>query len=307
MDSIIETANKISDMEIRGASRIARAAAEALRDLAFHSKASSIDEFNSEIERGAEILLHTRPTAVSLSNAIRMISNCSATDVAIAQELLIANANRFIDDSIKAMEQIGMIGSRRIQDGDTILTHCNSLAALSVIEKAHLAKKEIKVIATESRPRLQGRLTIKMLDELGVTTEFIVDSAVRSVMNEVDLVVVGADVIALDGSVINKIGTSQIALCAHEAETCFMVAAEIYKFSPNAIDGGQVKIEMRSEEEVLPDLSQYEHVHVRNPAFDVTPPQYIDIICTEAGAMPPEMCHKVLKDKMEWIFGNRDL
>lgn len=300
MDRLLGIAEKIRSMEIRGAGRIARAAAEALRDYATSLDAKSLDEFNSEMKMAAEILLNTRPTAVSLSNAIMMVMKYRANDLASARQAVIFNANRFIESSQKAVERIGEIGSRRIRDGDIVLTHCNSMAALSVIGMAHKAGKKIKVIATESRPRYQGILTIGMLDDLGIETELIVDSAVRSVMNEVDLVVVGADVVTANGTLVNKIGTAQIALCAHEARTSFMVAAETYKFSPMTILGELVPIEERSPAEVLPDRSKYTHVRVRNPAFDVTPHQYIDLICTEVGAISPEMSYLIIKERLGW-------
>ncbi len=220
-------------MEIRGAGRIASAAAASLRDLALAAEAESLDDFNAQMKAAAQMLLETRPTAVSLSNAIRMVMRYEAADLPSAREAVVSNANRFIESSEKALEKIGQIGSRRIRDGDVVMTHCNSLAALSVISTAHKAGKKIRVIATESRPRFQGHTTIGMLDRLGVETELIVDSAARSFMNEVDLVVVGADVITANGTLVNKIGTAQIALSAHEARTGFMVAAETYKFSRN--------------------------------------------------------------------------
>jgi ribose 1,5-bisphosphate isomerase len=300
MGPLLETARKISSMEVRGAGRIARAAAASLRDLALGLDAQGLEEFNSEIKRGAEILLSTRPTAVSLSNAVRMVIRYRADDVESARQAVVYNADRFIESSQKAVERIGEIGSRRIRKGDTVLTHCNSMAALSIIQAANNAGKSIKVIATESRPRWQGRLTIGMLEEAGIETELIVDSAVRSVMNEVDQVVVGADVITANGSLVNKIGTAQIALCAHEAKTSFMVAAETYKFSPQTIMGELVTIEEREPEEVYPNISKFRHVRVRNPAFDVTPHSYIDVICTEVGAIPPEMSYLIIKERLGW-------
>jgi ribose 1,5-bisphosphate isomerase len=300
MDQVLETAEKISCMEIRGAGRIATAAAASLRDLSMTLEVQCLDEFNQQLENAAGLLLKTRPTAVSLSNAIRMVMKYKAEDVDSARQAVVSNANSFIENSKKAVEKIGQIGSRRIRDGDTVLTHCNSIAAISVISAAHKSGKKIKVIATESRPRFQGITTIGMLDSLGIETELIVDSAARSVMNEVDLVVVGADVITANGTLVNKIGTAQIALCAREARTSFMVAAETYKFSPETIRGELVTIEERRPEEVLPDISKYKNVRVRNPAFDVTPHQYIDLICTEAGAISPEMSYIIIKERLGW-------
>jgi ribose 1,5-bisphosphate isomerase len=300
MDQVLETAAKISSMEVRGAGRIATAAAASLRDFSMTLEVKSLDEFNAELENAANLLLKTRPTAVSLSNAIRMVRKYKAEDVDGARQAVVLNANNFIENSQKAVEKIGQIGSRRIRDGDTVLTHCNSQAAISVIRAAHNSGKKIKVIATESRPRFQGITTIGMLDKLGIETELIVDSAARSVMNEVDLVVVGADVITANGTLVNKIGTAQIALCAREARTSFMVAAETYKFSPKTILGELVTIEEREPMEVLPDISKYRHVKVRNPAFDVTPHQYIDLICTEAGAISPEMSYLIIRERLGW-------
>jgi ribose 1,5-bisphosphate isomerase len=300
MDQVLETAEKIRSMEVRGAGRIATAAAASLRDFSMTLEVKSLDEFNAELENAANLLLKTRPTAVSLSNAIRMVRKYKAEDVDGARQAVVLNANNFIENSQKAVEKIGQIGSRRIRDGDTVLTHCNSQAAISVISAAHSSGKKIKVIATESRPRFQGITTIGMLDKLGIETELIVDSAARSVMNEVDLVVVGADVITANGTLVNKIGTAQIALCAREARTSFMVAAETYKFSPKTILGELVTIEEREPMEVLPDISKYRHVKVRNPAFDVTPHQYIDLICTEAGAISPEMSYLIIRERLGW-------
>jgi len=305
-DQLLDTAAKIRSMEIRGAGRIATAAAAALRDFSRDRQVQSLDEFNSELLRAADVLLETRPTAISLSNAIRMVVKYKAVDLDSARLAVIENADRFIENSQKALEKIGQIGSRRIRDGDTVLTHCNSLAAISVISAAHKAGKKIRVIATESRPRFQGITTIGMLDKLGIETELIVDSAARSVMNEVDLVVVGADVITANGTLVNKIGTAQIALAAREARTSFMVAAETYKFSPKTILGELVTIEERDPQEVLATLSQYRHVKVRNPAFDVTPHQYIDLICTEAGAIPPEMSYLIIRERLGWKIEEED-
>jgi len=300
IDQVLETSEKIRSMEIRGAGRIATAAAASLRDYALALPEQEIDEYIRQMKEAAETLLKTRPTAVSLSNAIRMVMKYHADDLPSARQFIVSNADRFIENSARAVERIGAIGSRRIRDGDTVLTHCNSMAAISVISAAHRSGKKIRVIATESRPRFQGITTIGMLDRLGIETELIVDSAVRSVMNEVDLVVVGADVITANGTLVNKIGTAQIALAAHEARTSFMVAAETYKFSPQTILGELVTIEERDFREVLPDISRYSHVRVRNPAFDVTPHRYIDLICTEAGAIPPEMSYLIIRERLDW-------
>ncbi|MCL7413027.1 MAG: ribose 1,5-bisphosphate isomerase [ANME-2 cluster archaeon] len=302
MDNVHDIAKKIQTMEIRGAGTIARVAAGALKDYAEQLEDTSVEKFNTRLSNAAKILVATRPTAVSLPNAVRMIMGYTGNTVDEARNDLIRRADLFIESSKEATERIGAIGGRRIRDGDTIMTHCNSQAAISVIAHAYKAGKNIHVIATESRPRRQGLLTIAQLNELGIRTSLIVDSAVRYFMKDVDIVVVGADAVTANGSVINKIGTSQLAMAANESRTNVIVAAETYKFSPRTLMGEMVEIEEREVSEVIGSekLSAMSHVNVRNPAFDVTPSDYIDVICTEVGAISPEMSYIIIRDILGW-------
>lgn len=302
MKQLEETARKIRSMEIRGAGRIARAAAAELRDHAGRIKADDMDEFNEKMKYAAELLIGTRPTAVSLPNAVRWVMRYGGMTIDDARMNIKKLADEFIINSENAVRRIGEIGARRVRDGDTIMTHCNSSAAISIMTAAHALGKDINVIATESRPRWQGHMTIKHLDKLGIRTSLIVDSAVRFFMKDVDLVIVGADAVAVNGSVINKIGTSQLALAAHEARTNVIIAAETYKFSPKSILGELVEIEERDSTEVISNekLGESPGVRVRNPAFDVTPRDYIDLIVTEVGAIPPEMAYIIIKDFLGW-------
>ncbi len=302
MKQLNETARKIKSMEIRGAGKIARAAACELKGYAERLKTDDFDEFNEKMRYAAELLVGTRPTAVSLPNAVRAVMRYKGESVDEARAQIKKLADEFIKGSENAVMRIGEIGARRVRDGDTIMTHCNSAAAISIMAAAHAQGKDITVIATESRPRLQGHLTIKQLDKLGIKTTLIVDSAVRYFMKGVDLVVMGADAVTVNGSVINKIGTSQLALAAREARKNVIIAAETYKFSPRTILGELVEIEERDSDEVISgkNLEEFTSVTVRNPAFDVTPREYIDLICTEVGAIPPEMAYIIIKDFLGW-------
>jgi ribose 1,5-bisphosphate isomerase len=304
MKEVQETAEKIRTMEIRGAGRIAKAAAEAIRDYASELEASSIEEFAAEIRKVSDYLISTRPTAVSLPNAVKLSSRYSSNNVEEARQEIIKNSNLFIERADKALGRIGKIGSGRVQDGDVIMTHCNSHAALSIITTAFEEGKKISVIATESRPRRQGLLTVRHLNGFGIPTTLIVDSAVRYYMKDVDKVIVGADAIAANGALVNKIGTSQLALAAHEARKSFMVAAETFKFSPSTILGIPIEIEERSAEEVVDPsvLAELPHVQVKNPAFDFTPAEYIDMIVTDIGIIPPAMAYTVIKEHLGWEF-----
>lgn len=217
-----------------------------------------------------------------------------ASSVDEARELIIRNSREFCDRSEKAVETIARIGAKRIEDGDSVMTHCNSSAALGVIKEAHRQGKEFRVFATESRPWRQGILTVTELAEAGVDVTMIIDSAVRYVMNDIDEVFVGADTITSHGAVINKIGTSQLALAAHEARTNFFVCGETYKFSPMTMFGDMVAIEERETSEVVRPGEIPDSVKIFNPVFDSTPAQYIDAIITEVGMIPPTAVYSIM-------------
>jgi ribose 1,5-bisphosphate isomerase len=301
---VTETAEKIKSMEIRGAGRIAREAAEALRRHATEVRAGDLKSFRREMGSAAQTLVATRPTAVSLPNAVHIVMSGieRALTLKEAQDGVILRAEQFIHSSQHAVEKIAQFGARHISDGDTILTHCNSEAALGCIIEAHRSGKEIEVFATEVRPRNQGLVTIRTLNDAGIKTNFIVDSAVRSFIHEVDLVIVGADAVTVNGAVVNKIGTSQVAHTAHEARVNVLVAAETYKFAPRTIFGELIQIEERAGNEVLADeiAITLPYVTVRNPAFDVTPAEYIDLIVTEAGAIPPQLAYIIIREYLGW-------
>jgi ribose 1,5-bisphosphate isomerase len=302
--SVHATAEKIKRMEIRGAGRIARAAAEALRAHARDLRAKDLAGFRRGMEEAAGLLLATRPTAVSLPNAVHlvMVPLGRAGDLEEAREGVIRAADGFIRSSRGAVERIGEIGAHHITDGDTVLTHCNSEAALSCILTASRQGKDFEVFATEVRPGNQGLLTARTLSDAGIPTHYIVDSAVRHFMNDIDRVFVGADAVAVNGAVVNKIGTSQVALAAHEARTPFIVAAETYKFAPRTTLGELVEIEERPGDEVLAraEAARLPRVTVHNPVFDVTPAAYIDLIVTEEGALPPSLAYIIIREFLGW-------
>ena len=287
-------------MEIRGAGRIARAGAQALGDFAVSYDGETLDGFLSDLSDAKRILLDSRPTAVSLWNGVHATVRGAqgASTLEDAKDLVVRNAAEFCRRSEMAVEEIARIGARRIQDGDTILTHCNSSAALGTIIEAHRQGKRIKVYATESRPWRQGILTVNALADAGVDVTLIIDSAVRAVMKKVDKVFVGADTITSQGALINKVGTSQLALAAHEARVQLYVCAETYKFSPMTLFGDTVTIEERDVSEVVRPGEVRDSVKIFNPVFDSTPAAYIDAIITELGMMSPGSVYGVLVDQL---------
>ena len=300
VSKVEDIAHKIETMEIRGARKIAKAAANALKEEASGSEAETSSQLVEDLNEAGRILLDTRPSAVSLSNSVRYVTRDldSSGDLEDVRDKAISRAKEFVQRANEAKKKIGEIGCRRISDGDTILTHCNSSNALSVIKKAYDEGKDIEVVATEARPRRQGYITIRELSEYGVPVTLIVDSAARHFMKEVDKVVVGADSIAANGAVVNKIGTSQIALAADEARVPLFVAAESYKFHPSTLVGELVQIEERDEEEIV-SPEEFPGVNIKNPAFDVTPSEYVDLIITERGIIPPAAAYEILQEAFE--------
>ncbi len=301
-----QVANAIRSMEIRGAGKIARSAAEAMKQKALSYSGDNAEEFREKLQEGERILIASRPTAVSLENAVRaslkgMESKHTVKEI---KDLVDSNSEAFIRRSSNAVQTIGEIGARRLRTGQRVLTHCNSSAALSVIKAAHFQGKEIEVIATESRPWRQGLLTVRDLMAANVPVTLIVDSAVRWAMKEVDVVVVGADTICSNGAVINKIGTSQVALAAHEANVPFIICAETYKFSPRTVYGELVEIEERDPSEIAKPEELPPGAKMRNPVFDATPPEYIDSIVTEVGVISPYAAYEVIVKEfgLEHIF-----
>jgi len=305
--AVRETAESIATMEIRGAATIASAAAKALAEqaeAAAEAGATANDPaaFRASLRAAARTLRETRPTAVSLPNALRYVLQRMEGDSVDALRRSVVDASEaFVDQLDRAQEDLGQVGANRLADGDTVMTHCHSTDALACIEAAVEQGKSISAVVKETRPRQQGHITAEQLREAGVPVTLIVDSAARRYLDEVDHVVVGADSIAADGGVINKIGTSGLAVNARERGVPIMTAAQTIKLHPETLTGHTVEIEMRDEGEVIDPESREAigEIAVENPAFDVTPPRYMDAIVTEHGQFPPESIVTLMRE----LFG----
>ncbi|MEF8776206.1 MAG: ribose 1,5-bisphosphate isomerase [Haloarculaceae archaeon] len=293
----------IASMDTRGAAGIAEAAANALLVQAEESEAEDPEAFRAQQRAAARALLDTRPTAVSLPNALRFVlTRMQGRTVSALRESVMAAAKEFGDRVATAQADLGKIGANRLRDGDRVMTHCHSTDAIACIEAAVEQGKDLEAVVKETRPREQGRITADRLDDLGVPVTFIVDGAAGRYLNEVDHVLVGADSIAADGSVVNKIGTKLLAVGAREHGTPVMVAAQTVKLHPGTLTGHTVEIEERDTAEVIDSetlASLGDGISVANPAFDVTPPRYVDAIVTERGQYPPESVVTLMRD----LFG----
>ncbi|RXK46700.1 ribose 1,5-bisphosphate isomerase [Halorientalis pallida] len=300
--AVADIAAEIAAMDIRGAATIADAAAEALAIQAKESDAETAAAFRTEMHAAAGVLYDTRPTAVSLPNTLRFVfQSMDGTTVEGLRQSAVDAAERFQTQLDRAQDDLGEIGANRLRDGDTVMTHCHSTDVLACVEAALDQGKDLSAVVKETRPRNQGHITAEQLREWDVPVTLIVDSAARRYLDDVDHVLVGADSIAADGSVINKIGTSGLAVSARERGVPIMTAAQTIKLHPGTMTGHTVEIEMRDEAEVVDpgDRDEIGDITVENPAFDVTPPRHVDAIVTERGQFPPESIVTLMRE----LFG----
>ena len=296
-----QVADVIRNMVVRGAPAIGVAAAMGIALGVNHSKAESSDELKRDLDQICDLIGQTRPTAVNLFWAIRRMQEkferIRIRPLPQIKQDLVEEAQRMHAEDIAANQAMGRHGATLMPNTGGVLTHCNAGAlatagygtALGVIRAAVEQGKKIHVYADETRPFLQGsRLTAWELMKDGIPTTVISDNMAGAMMQQgkIGAIVVGADRIAANGDVANKIGTYTVAILAKEHEIPFYVAAPISTVDLACPDGSQIPIEQRNAKEmthiggkqVVPD-----GVEVENPAFDVTPAKYVAAIITEKG------------------------
>jgi methylthioribose-1-phosphate isomerase len=299
LDDHRQVAEAIRTMRVRGAPAIGVAAAYGLALAGRASPASDIDPLMVDLREAARELASVRPTAVNLPWALERatVAASGASDAEGARRALLKEACRIHQEAVEADRRIGRLGAELIPDGAVIVTHCNAggLAtagygtALGVVRAAVEAGKQVHVLAGETRPLLQGsRLTAWELVRDGVPVTLMVDAAAGQVFRRrrVTCVLVGADRIAANGDVANKIGTYTLAVLARKHEVPFYVAAPTSSIDLSLADGEGIPIEERPPEEVTSIAGVRiapEGVAVINPAFDVTPHGLVSAIITERG------------------------
>ena len=302
-----EVAEAIRSMVIRGAPAIGVAAAMGVALGINNSSAQSVEELRSDFETIADTISKTRPTAVNLFWAVNRMRETFENTLAGAgsepekitrtRARLVEEAQGVLAEDIAVNQAMGRHGEALLQDSSTVLTHCNAGAlatggygtALGVIRAAVEAGKKIGVFADETRPFLQGsRLTAWELAKDGIPVTVITDNMAGHFMKQskIQAVIVGADRIAGNGDVANKIGTYTVAVLARENRIPFYVAAPLSTIDLNIASGEEIPIEERSPAEVTHwrgIQTAPENVEARHPAFDVTPHQYVTAIITERG------------------------
>ncbi len=308
----IQTAESIRSMIVRGAPAIGATGAFGIAQAAIEFIGKNFDNFKIHLRKAEQILKSTRPTANDLSFGINFVMKKALDnfDVKIAKKYAVKAANEYSDWSVEVCRKIGENGNSLIQENQNILTHCNAGAlacvdfgtALAPIRIAHYSKKKIFVYVDETRPRNQGSsLTAWELAQEKIPHAIIVDNAAGHFMQKkmIDIVIVGADRIATNGDVANKIGTYEKAVLAKENGIPFYVAAPMSTFDVNSGSGNEIPIEERSEDEILhisgiDENNEMKKIRIaplestaKNPAFDVTPAKYITGIITEKGVIQP--------------------
>ena len=305
-----QVADAIRTLVVRGAPAIGVSGAFGLALAALQSDAKEKDELINYLEYAKKILFETRPTAVNLAwglEKIILVAKKAGTVEEIKKNVVEA-AKQMADDDIQTNMLIGKNGSELFNDNDTVMTHCNAGAlatvgygtALGVIRAAKDSGKNIKVIATETRPIQQGsRLTAFELKHDGINVSLIPDTAVGyTIANSlVNKIVVGADRILRTGHVYNKIGTYQVAIIAKQHDIPFYVAAPLSTFDMQS-DPEDIVIEQREASEVTgigDKKTAPDGINVINPAFDMTPPELISGIITEKGVAKPPFEESIKK------------
>ena len=299
--TIEEVGHAIKTMVIRGAPAIGVAAAMGVSLGADSIEASTFESFYQALEEKCDRLGQSRPTAVNLAWAIKRMKDVAQSNkslsIAKLKSRLKEEALTILTEDIATNKAMGQHGQTLVKDGNVILTHCNAGAlatagfgtALGVVRASVNAGKNIRVLANETRPFLQGaRLTTWELKEDGIPVKLITDNMCGFFMNkkEIDLVVVGADRIAANGDVANKIGTYMVAVLAKENNIPFYVAAPVSTLDLSLASGKEIPIEERSSEEVMTINKKRiapEGVEAAHPAFDITPNHLVTAIITENG------------------------
>ena len=305
ISQVDDLAEAICSLRIRGAPAIGVAAALGVALAAKQYIHQVQPDFNQSVRQAMDVLGRTRPTAVNLFWALnrmeKVLLQAESLSPSEIQEKLLKEALELLNEDRRICHQLGQNGAELIPDPASILTHCNAggLAAseygtaLAVIYEAIARGKEIRVYVNETRPLLQGaRLTAWELDASGVEVTVQCDSAAAFLMQQekIDCIIVGADRIAANGDIANKVGTYMLAVLAEKHHIPFYVVAPVSSFDLSIASGEEIPIEQRSRDEVAAVLGRNtvpEAVTVYNPAFDVTPNNLVTAIITERGILSP--------------------
>ena len=281
------TRRAIASMEVRGAEAIARAAALSLAGEVGHAR--TLAEAKRKARSAAARLEGARPTAVSLRNGVQWVLRpvLAAKSLEEARQAARSAAEGLVRRLGEGRQAIARHGAAALKEGETVLTHCHSSTVVDVLLRAHRDGKRLRVFATETRPWRQGLVTTRQLAQGGLRPTLVVDGAVQHLIDTrgVGHVLVGADTVGRDGTLVNKIGTSGVARLAKAARVPVLCAASFLKFTDRPASA--VPIEERASAEVADSKDLARGVSVLNPVFDRTPARFVTGFVTEDGILRP--------------------
>jgi len=291
MKQLLKDAERIRSLEIQGATNVAISAIDFLNNYAKRLTCENIDKCFERLYNARDILIETRPTEPAMKNGLKFIMKKLEQDkenlyTEYISDFIEKYKNQYYDMLQMSKKRIAEIGARRIPATSkkyTVMTHCHSSLVAAILLEAKKQGKNFKVINTETQPRLQGRKTAKKLLDAGIEVTQVIDSAMRWAVRhfQVDLILIGADSITSEGTIINKIGSRLLALVAHEEHVPFYVASPLLKYNPETNLGILEIIEMREPKEIWKNPP--EGIEILNPAFETVSRRYIDGLITEAG------------------------
>jgi ribose 1,5-bisphosphate isomerase len=319
MQELQTQAARITSLEIQGATNIALFAIKIFDEFVQRHKDESSIKLWRMVREAEDVLKKSRSTEPTLRNGLLFIigkvrehKKNGEKPVPIA-----AYVHQYAEDYVKKLNgakyEIAKIGAKRIPhdpvDHFTIMTHCHSSIVEAILIEAHKQGRKFDVICTETRPKFQGRITAKVLSEAGIKVQMVVDSAMRwAVKNrEVAMIIIGADAITSEGTVMNKIGSRLLALVADEENIPFYVASPLFKYNLGTLTGELEKIDRRdsnevwSEKETLHLGTRPKDIEILNPAFETVNRKYIDAIITESGLFPPDHTHLMFEKNYPFL------
>jgi len=298
---------EIKSLKIQGATAVAQAVILALREYGTKNKAENLIIWNRNLRKAADYLLSARPTEPMAQNGVKFIFSelklAKPKNIKQAKNYLKKAANDFLILMEDAAQLIIPVGSSIIKNNDHVFTHCHSWLVEQILVTAKKSGKKFHVFNTETRPLFQGRITAKKLLKVGIKTTMVIDSSAGFLISQysgkelmMDKIILGADAILENGSVINKIGSYGIAAAARHEKIPVYIAAPLLKFYPKS----WIKIEERSPKEIWPEAPK--KLKIINLAFDLVPAHWIAGIICEAGIIKPNKIRNLVKKIYPWIL-----
>ncbi|MCD6097210.1 S-methyl-5-thioribose-1-phosphate isomerase [bacterium] len=306
MKSLKETYKKIKNLEIQGATAVAKTILLSLKEYGLNLKTKNISDWTNKIKQAGEYLLSTRPTEPMAINGVKFtlktISNNKPKTILQAKDCLEKGVNDFLILMEDAGLKIILYGQKIIKNNNKIFTHCHSWLVEQILIKAHKNGKKFQVFNTETRPLFQGHITAKKLLKANIPVTMVADSAAGFFISKhsgdkfnIDKVLIGADAILKQGDVINKIGSFTISSVAYFEKIPVYIAAPLLKFHSKS----WIKIEKRDPKEIWENAPK--KIKIINLAFDKIPSKYLKGIICEAGIIKPEQAYFYAKKFYPWI------